>query len=574
MTTEAPPRPIPDHIQDLPGALDHALDQRSGRGITFHFQEEGEVWLPLERLRASAIKRAGELIARGVEPGDKVAILGPNSPHWIEWAFATWMAGAAIVPLGYPLRVRDRVAFAEQIRSLMDAAKCKLAVAPANFLPAIPEDQGILWTFEPDKSPASLPGGKPEPNDAAVIQFTSGSTAFPKGVVISHRAAIEAIRFAHHGFGDYDPANSRQVSWLPFFHDWGLFGQIVRPIVGGNEVDILPTEAFARAPGRWFRLATWRQARYLEAPPTAMAAAVQAVIRNPQGVDLSNVVGVAMAAEPVSAEVIELLREAGKILKLDPDTLHVAYGMAELCMAVTINHWDQPLRIDDIDMEEFAQGRAVPATGSGPVKRVVSCGSPGGGTDTSPGSKIRIVEPGTAEDLPDREVGEVLAWSPAMMDGYLDVPLERQPFIDGWLQTGDTGYMADGELFITGRIKDIVIVYGRNYAPEDFEWAAERVPGVRIGRTVAFARPDGAEGEIVIAVEPAGATEPARLPRRIRQAVSDAVGLMAREVLVLPKGAIPKTTSGKVRRSALRDQYASGALVKTALATLETATSD
>jgi fatty-acyl-CoA synthase len=115
-----------------------------------------------------------------------------------------------------------------------------------------------------------------------------------------------------------------------------------------------------------------------------------------------------------------------------------------------------------------------------------------------------------------------------------------------------------------------VIVYGRNYAPEDFEWAAERVPGVRVGRTVAFARPNGAEGDIVIAVEPAGATDPASLPHKIRQSVSDAVGLMAKEVLVLPKGAIPKTTSGKLRRTALRDQYASGELTRTALATLET----
>jgi fatty-acyl-CoA synthase len=562
---------IPDQIHDLPEALRFALE-RSGRGITFHFQEEGETWLPLEQLYESAVNRAGQLVARGVEPGDTVGILGPNTPHWIGWAFAAWMAGAAIVPLPYPLRVRDRVAFGEQIRSLMAAARCKLAVAPASFLPAIPEEQGILWTVDPATSAASLPGGRPEPGDTAVIQFTSGSTAFPKGVMISHRAAIEAVRFAHHGFGEFDPANSRQVSWLPFFHDWGLFGQIIRPIVGGNEVDIMPTEAFARAPGRWFRLATWRQARYLEAPPTAMAAAVQAVIRNPQGVDLSNIEGVAMAAEPVSAEIIDLLREAGKILKLDPDTLHVAYGMAELCMAVTINHWDQPLRIDDIDMEEFAQGRAIQASGSRPAKRVVSCGSPGGGSATSRGSDIRIVEPGTVEPLPDRHVGEVLAWSPAMMDGYLDVPPERQPFVDGWLQTGDTGYMADGELYITGRIKDIVIVYGRNYAPEDFEWAAERVNGVRVGRTVAFALPNGSEGEIVIAVEPAGATDPASLPNKIRQSVSDAVGLMAREVLVLPKGAIPKTTSGKLRRSALRDQYASGELTQTALATLDTTT--
>jgi fatty-acyl-CoA synthase len=560
--TDPSTRVLPADILTLPGALEFGLE-RGGRGMTFHLREEGEVWLSYEDLHSSAVRRAGELVARGIEPGDTVGILGPNHPAWISWAFAVWMAGAAVVPLPYPLRVRDREAFAEQIRSLMDASRSRLGVAPEGFIDAVPEDRGLHWTFDPETSPAPLPEGRPRPTDAAVIQFTSGSTAFPKGAVLSHQAAVTAVRMFHEGFGDYDPDNSRAVSWLPFFHDWGLFGQVVRPIVAGNQMDIMQTESFARGPGRWFRLATWRRARYLEAPPTAMAAAVRAVIRNPQGVDLSNVEGVAMAAEPVSAEVIELIREAGKILKLDPKTLHTAYGMAEVCLGLTINTWEQPLRIDDIDMEEFAaNSRAVPATGGRPMKRVVSAGSPG------PLIQLRIAEPGTSNELPERHVGEILAKTPSMMDGYLGVPPERQPFIDGWLQTGDTGYMAEGELFITGRIKDIVIVLGRNYAPEDLEWAAERVKGVRVGRTVAFGVPNGSEGDVIIALEPEGATDPSSLPARVRQSVADAVGLTVRDVLVVPKGSIPKTTSGKVRRNSLKDAYASGELVTTALASL------
>jgi fatty-acyl-CoA synthase len=148
------------------------------------------------------------------------------------------------------------------------------------------------------------------------------------------------------------------------------------------------------------------------------------------------------------------------------------------------------------------------------------------------------------------------------------LPPEDQPFVDGWLQTGDSGYLAEGELFITGRIKDIVIVLGRNYAPEDLEWAAERVKGVRRGRTVAFGITDGEGENVVIALEPEGATDPASLPIRVRQTVSDVVGLTVRDVLVVPKGSIPLTTSGKVRRSALKESYASGALKETALASV------
>ncbi|HJP67006.1 MAG TPA: AMP-binding protein, partial [Actinomycetota bacterium] len=532
----------------------------------FHLRQEGEVWLPVERLHESARRRASELVSRGVEPGDAVGVLGPNSPEWITWAFAAWFAGAAMVPLPYPLRVRDREAFREQIASLMNAAGCKVGVGPERFAEDMPDGKGIDWTFDPGRMVASLPEDRPRPEDTAVIQFTSGSTAFPKGAVLPHRSTVAATRNFHLGFGEYDPENSRQVSWLPFFHDWGLFGQVIRPVVAGNQIDIMQTEQFARTPGKWLRLATERRARYLEAPPTAWAGAIRSALHNPEGIDLSNVQGVALGAEPVSAEVIELLEEAGKVLGLARDTLHVAYGMAEVCLGLTINRWEQPLRVDPIDLEEMvANRRAVPASDERLAKRVVSCGSPG------PETEIRIATPGTSEALPERHIGEILAKAASVMDGYLGLPDDQQPFIDGWLRTGDTGYVADGELYVTGRIKDIVIVLGRNYAPEDLEWAAERVKGVRTGRTVAFARPNGSEGEVVVVVEPEGATDPASLPVKVRQSVSDSVGLSPREVLVLAKGSVPKTTSGKIRRNALRDLYEKGELEVLATATEQTA---
>ena len=544
---------LPADVQTLPGALAYGLE-RGGRGITFHSREEGEVWLGLEQLRESAVRRAGELVSKGVEPGDAIGVVGPNSPEWITWAFAAWMAGAALVPLPYPLRVRDREAFREQLRSLMDAADAKFAVGPERFQDALPPGRRIDWSFDPSRSPADLPEGRPVPDDLAVIQFTSGSTAFPKGAVLTHQAVVAATRNFHLGFGEYDPDNSRQCSWLPFFHDWGLFGQVVRPVVAGNQIDIMQTEMFARGPGRWLRLATERRARYLEAPPTAWQGALRSALRNPEGIDLSNIQGVMMGAEPVSAEVVELLDEAGQVLGLDRGILHIGYGMAEVCLGLTTQHFGEPLRIDDVDLEEYvANGRAVPAAGGSPMKRVVSCGTPG------PEVELRIATPATSEELPERHVGEILAKAPSMMEGYLGLPDDEQPFVDGWLRTGDLGYIADGELYVSGRIKDIVIVLGRNYAPEDLEWAAERVAGVRKGRVVAFAKPGGSE-DVIIALEPEGATDPASLPERIRQSVFDAVGLSAREVLVLAKGTIPKTTSGKIRRSALRDAYAGGEL--------------
>jgi fatty-acyl-CoA synthase len=172
-----------------------------------------------------------------------------------------------------------------------------------------------------------------------------------------------------------------------------------------------------------------------------------------------------------------------------------------------------------------------------------------------------------ADPLDEREVGEVLLKGPSLMRGYLGGD-DEDPFVDGWFRTGDLGYLAEGELFLTGRTKDVIIAWGRNYAPEDIEWAAGRVPGVRSGRCVAFGPTGGREGEVVVVVEARPEADPASLPSLVRAAVTDAVGLVPKDVLVVPNGTVPKTTSGKLRRSALRTAHADGSLLGAAIARL------
>jgi fatty-acyl-CoA synthase len=249
---------------------------------------------------------------------------------------------------------------------------------------------------------------------------------------------------------------------------------------------------------------------------------------------------------------VERLIATGGKLGLRPEAVAVGYGMAETTLGITMTPPGRRPRFDEVGLRELAeQGRAVPAS-SGPVRSVASCGV------TMPGAEVRILDP-AGRDAPERTVGEILARAPFLFSGYWGMD-EREGFtLDGWLRSGDLGYLADGELFVTGRKKDVIVVMGRNHDPDEFEWAAGRVAGVRTGRCAAISLPD-AEGSFTIVVEPRDDTDVAALPNLVRRAVIDAIGVVPTSVLVVAPGSVPKTTSGKIRRGALREALALGSV--------------
>ncbi len=397
---------------------------------------------------------------------------------------------------------------------------------------------------------------EPQPEDLAVIQFTSGSTAAPKGAALSHRAILAGVRNSSAGSG-HETAGWVQLSWLPFFHDWGLFGYLVWCIVKQTRTHVLPTERFARDPSEWLRLVGRVGAQMTPGPTSAWDAAMRVATRRPQGIDLSSLRLATLAAEAIEPRVVDRIIEVGGGLGLDPNVVHGAYGLAEATLAVTLGSPTTPIRVDEVDRTALVStGTAVPGPGGPDAKQVVSCGVP------VPGAQVRIV--GAEGPQPDRRVGEILLRTPSLMQGYLG-PDHDDPFEDGWMHTGDLGYLADGELFVTGRMKDVVIVMGRNYPAQDLEWAAERAEGVRVGRTVAFATGE-TEGEAVVVVESKAEQGLDDLPRRVWRVVSDTIGIVPREIIVLPGGTVPVTTSGKLRRSWVREAYARGDLDELALA--------
>jgi acyl-CoA synthetase (AMP-forming)/AMP-acid ligase II len=515
----------------------------AGRGsLVFHLLE-GKHVLRSDDLAERAQAAASSLLAAGVTPGDRIGLLGRNRPEWAVWAFATWLAGCVLVPIQVPLRVRDREAFKARTASLTRAAGCRRVITAPELLGAIDSDLAVDWT-EPRRAQAtSLPDSGAE--SPAVIQFTSGSTAEPRGVVVSHAAVLaqmDALNAACTDGSGTDVA----LGWVPFFHDLGLFFFLVHPVLHLEAGHILPTERFAKDPAEWLRLVGQVQATIIDAPQSAWAAATSAARRDGESLDLRTLRVAWFAAESVEPAFVDGLHEIAPHWGLARAAVGSTYGLAEAVLGVSATPRGEGIRILDLDRNVLAsEGRAVPAAAA--PTRVVSSGRP------LNGAQIRVVGAEGAE-LPDGHVGEIEVSGASLMNGYLG---GASP-VDGWIQTGDLGFLHERELYVTGRSKDVLIIMGQNYYPEDFEWAAGRVQGVRPGRVVAFTADCGSR--VVVVAEPRGVDAPTGLARAVALAVADAIDSSPPDVLLVPPGTIEKTTSGKLRRQVIRRQYEAGTL--------------
>lgn len=532
-----------------PETIPSALLATAERGVgeyAFHL-DDGVVRIPCAELVERAKSGARHLAALGVQPGDAVGLLGPNRPEWVVWAFAIWMARAALVPLQVPLRIRSRDVFREQLRRLLEAAECRRVLADPGFLPLLSAELAVPWDGGLGKS-SSEELDLPHADDAAVIQFTSGSTAVPRGALVTHAAVMAQMGILDELLRDGDRVRS-SANWTPFFHDLGLFLNVLPAAVWGLDSHHLPTDRFAREPGEWLRLIARTRAAVTITPSAAFGRALKAVARDSEPVDLSSLEAVRFAAEGTDPQVIGQSIEVARGLGLKPEALGSSYGLAEAVLAVCYSSPGSGLVLDRVSLEDLVEQRGLAtSTGVEPSRLLAACGRPK--------MELRVV--GLDDrDLGERQVGEILLRGPSLMSRYVGAD-PSDPFIDGWLRTGDLGYLAGGELYVTGRIKDMVIAMGHNYYPEDFEWAAARVGGVKPGRCVAFGLPGDEEVVVLVEANEDGGSQ--RLAREVRRVVRDAVGVPPTEVRVLPPGTIEKTSSGKLRRAAMRDRYLSGTL--------------
>jgi fatty-acyl-CoA synthase len=496
----------------------------------------------------------------GLTPGEAVAVLAAEPAMIAPAVQAVWLAGGSVTMLHQPTPRTDLAEWSEDTVRVLDMIGSRLVLlgAPFDALAPVLAQHGVGYRLLPELAGGeSIADAVPSGEDAtALLQLTSGSTADPKAVRITHGnlfANITSMKQA----AALDTDRDVMMSWLPLFHDMGMVGFLTLPMTIGVELVKTTPVDFLGGPLLWPALLSKYQATVTAAPnfAYAMVGRRMAKVDEPDAYDLSRLRIALNGAEPIDEAAVRGFVEAGARFGMPAECVLPAYGMAEATLAVSFGPLFTGLSVDVIDTDELeANNRAIPATEEGSTRAFTLLGPP------LPGLEVVAVD-GDGTELADREVGELRVRGAAVTPGYLTVhgPRPTQD-ADGWLATGDLGYRVDGQVVVCGRIKDVIIMGGRNIYPTDIERAAMSVQGVRPGNAVAVRLDAGSRRErFAVAVEStvAGDEEAERLlSKEIVAKVVDAVGMRPVGVYVLGAGTLPKTPSGKLRRAAAAELVA------------------
>jgi fatty-acyl-CoA synthase len=549
-----------------------ALAEDDLRGFVFVRADGTERLWTFRQIAQEAERRAALLSGAGLHKGDRMAMVIPEGEEFVLSFLGALLAGVVPVPVYPQLGFKNIESYHDTVAHVARASGAAMLLTSPSTKPFVEPvlARGIdtlrrIATL--DELPADVAHDVPpvrvdvSPADLAFLQFTSGSTSRPKGVMVTHaNLAANAEAFMIHGLRR-DEAVDKGVSWLPLFHDMGLIGFVVGPIFTHVPCVFLPTASFVRSPRLWLDKIHEHRATITYAPSFAYALVAKRLKdKDVEGLDLSSLRVAGCGAEPIRAKALRDFAERLAPARFDPRAFLPSYGMAEATLAITFTPLGQGLRTDDVEAAALTQGDA--RCGQGPSRNeVVDCGIP------FPDHEICIVDDVGAR-LGDRRVGQIVVRGPSVTDGYYQDPeLTAQTLkpISGdseggvWLHTGDLGYVADGRLYVCGRVKDIIIVRGRNYYPTDIEWAVGELPVVRRGNVVAFGAEIDGEEQLVVCCE-AGASEVPVIQDAARACIAAQFGLSVHEVVVSPPASLPRTSSGKPQRRKTRDMYLDGTL--------------
>jgi acyl carrier protein len=517
-------------------------------------------------LAAGAQAVADGLRARGLRPGERVAIMLPTCPEYFMAFMGTVMAGGVAVPLYPPAKLAGLEDHLRRQAGILSNALADLLVAfpevlrVARLLQAqVPSLRIVTTVSELHGTGAGGALPKVTADDTAMLQYTSGSTGDPKGVILTHRHLLANIR-AMGAAADAGPSDVF-VSWLPLYHDMGLIGAWLAGLCLGFQLVLMSPLAFLARPARWLRAISEHRGTLSGAPNFAYELCVRRVSdQELQGLDLSSWRLAFDGSEAVSPATLHRFSQRFGQCGLRPEAMAPAYGLAEAGVAVTFPPLGRSPAIDIIDRATLTRGRqAVPAAATDATAlEVVSCGRP------LPGYQLRVVD-SAGRQLPERHEGRIEFTGPSLTPGYYRNEAATRQLRHGiWADTGDLGYLAGGQLYLTGRAKDIIIRGGRNLHPDELEAAAGRLSGVEEAGVAVFGCPDprrGTERLIVVAeTRLRDAEERAELRRAITALSADLLGGPPNEVVLAAPGTVPKTASGKIRRAATRDRYQAGTL--------------
>ncbi len=610
-----------------PATLTAVLERSAGHagfGLRFVDRRERETFHSWDELRRRALGVASGLARLGVAPGERVALVYPTGIGFFDAFFGTLLAGAVPVPLYPPVRLGRLAEYHRRTARMIEIAGARLLLAEGRVKRLLGKTVELSRPALGCRTAAEVSAGKGTeagaagagfapppvaPTDLALVQFSSGTTVEPKPVALTHRAVLAQTRTLNGLWpngpsgevpGGGDAACGERghsgVCWLPLYHDMGLIGCVFPALERPAILTLLPPEAFVARPALWLRALSRHRATISPAPNFAYGLCVHKVRdEEMEGVDLSCWIGALNGAEPVAPRVLRAFRDRFARWGLRREALTPVYGLSEAALAVTFSPLAEPFTTRRFLRQPLAaEGRAervgetaeteTDTDSGGDSLELVSVGRP------LPGFEVRVlaaegepddvgadatgdedtptpVSPRTAPALPPGRVGRVWVRGPSLMEGYLGRPrATARALVDGWLDTGDLGFLLHGELYLTGRAKDVVILRGRNHSPAQIEHAMEGVAGFRPGCAVAVSHlPEGAETErLLLFVEAAGDAsreEREALPAACSRAVLGGTNLAVDRVVVVEPGTLPRTSSGKLRRGETLKRHLAGELV-------------
>ncbi len=550
----------------VPEMLDYAAQGETG--VSF-YSARGERLsaLPWKEVRARAHVMARKLIGAGFARGDRLLITADTWPGFFDAFFGAQYAGLLPVPVSIPVGIGGKEAYLDQLRRQFAASGAVAAVGLdelAGFLaeaarefPALRLHGGMdVLESLPEKPVDLRPLG---PNDTCYIQFSSGSTRHPHGVQIT-QAALMANLQGITGPGGLDVVEGdRAASWLPLYHDMGLIGFLFSPLASQLSIDYITPRDFARRPMQWLNLISKYRGTIAYSPSFGYDLAVRrGGSQIPADLDLSSWRHAGIGGDMVRAEVLDRFAETFEPKGFKRSAFIPSYGMAEVCLAITFSPGGKGMHTDTIERAALAEEqRAMPAANPDDpqtARRFVLCGK------VLPGHQLEVRDE-QGQVLGDRAVGRIFVKGPSIMPGYFQEPeASREVLIDGWLDTGDLGYLLNGEIVVTGRAKDLIIVNGRNVWPQDIEWAIEAQKVVKNGDSAAFSVDTGEGERVVVAVlaRVSGDEAKAKLARDVAGAVREAIAVDCDVALVPPTMGLPHTSSGKLSRSRTKANYLAG----------------
>ena len=556
---------LPRRFSDF-GTLGEALDYaaQGARGFNFH-DARGQLARPYAYadLQRDALDAAVRLTARGIGKGSRVALIAETGPEFAALFFGAVYAGAWPVPLPLPTSFGGASAYVDQLKVQLESCDPALLIYPDELAGMAGEAArqagvtGLSWQVlaMEERRPALLPAAHPD--DVAYLQYSSGSTRFPHGVTVTHRALLNNLSAHAHGMEVQD--SDRCVSWLPWYHDMGLVGCMLSPVANQVSVDYLKTEDFARRPLAWLDLISRNEGTSISYSPTfgydICARRISSQTRASDRFDLSRWRLAGNGADMIRPDVMQAFVDAFADAGFQASAFLPSYGLAEATLAVTIMPPGEGIVVELVEETELSGGIAA---NDGPqrFRAVVNCGR------AVKDMTVEVREENGAA-LPERAIGKVWCKGPSVMQGYFrDDAATAACLVDGWLDTGDMGYLSGGYLYIVGRAKDMIIINGKNHWPQDIEWAVEQLPGFKAGDIAAFAitTPGGEETPaVLVQCRTSDLEERARLRDAIRDKVRSITGMNCVVELVPPR-ALPRTSSGKLSRAKARNLYLSGEL--------------